>query len=298
MNLNKLEIIVLLAKHKKVTIVAEVLGVKQPTVSYHMKSLEEEYGVQLFEMRLGKVLFTEAGEALHHYAVKIHSLASEAGRVVNEFKNMERGSIRLGASYVPGIYLLSDLLIQFAKEHPHISINLEIKTAPVIHGMLLNHSIDIGIISSQERDIPGLYSEPVMDDELTLVLRPDHPFVNRTDLRPSDLAHEPFIFHDPQSSTRQMMLEWAQKHQINLHTRLELNSIEIIKRSVASGQGVTFMSKLAIQKELLSGELASIPIPDLQLRRFVYCCYHKERWLTSPIRLFLSLIKDRTYFRM
>lgn len=293
MNLNKLEIIVMLAKYKKVTAVAEALGVKQPTVSFHMKTLEAEYGVQLFEMRTGKVLLTEAGEALCHYAVRIHSLAGEARRVVNEFKNMERGSIRLGASYVPGTYLLPDILQQFTQQHPHISIQLEIKTAPVIHEMLLDHSIDIGMISSQQQDTPGLHSEPVLEDELVLALPPNHLFLGKPELKPQDIAVEPFIFHDPHSSTRQMMLQWARIHQIELQNRLEMNNIETIKRSVALGQGITFISKLAIGRELLSGELGSVPVPDLGLRRFISCCYHRERWLTAPIRSFLDLMKTQ-----
>lgn len=292
MNLNKLEIIVLLKQHKQVTAVANALGVKQPTVTFHMKSLEEEYGVQLFEARAGKVLLTEAGEALHHYAAQIQALAREARRAVHEFRSLERGTLRLGTSYVPGNYLLSGLLLEFSRLYPHIAVRLEIRTAPVIHDMLLNHSIDIGIISSEQPYALGLHWEPVMEDELVVVLPAGHPLAERNDVTPEELAREPFIFHDPQSTTRQMMLDWARQHEVSLHSKLELHAIEIIKRAVAQGQGITFMSRLPILEELRAGTLASIPIPRLAGKRMIYCGYHQERWLTGPMRAFLKQMRD------
>lgn len=91
MNLLKFQIVELLDKHRKVTAVAEVLGLKQPTVTYHMKSLEQEYGVKLFEPRMDKVILTEAGRALLHYAGKINSLAAEARRTAQEYGTPGRG---------------------------------------------------------------------------------------------------------------------------------------------------------------------------------------------------------------
>lgn len=140
--------------------------------------------------------------------------------------------------------------------------------------------------------MPGIYSEALMEDELMLVLPPGHPFVGRNDLQPSDLAREHFIYHDAQSSTRRMTTVWARQQQVELMSKLELNSIEIIKRSVIRGHGITFMSKLAILEELQRGELVSMPVPCWQLKRSVYCCYHKDRWLTAPMRALLQLIRS------
>lgn len=292
LSLNKLEIVVLLHQYKKVTDVANALGVKQPTISFHMKSLEEEYGVPLFVNRAGRILFTEAGEALHYYATQINALAKEAKRVIEEFQNTARGSINLGASYVPGIYLLSDLLMNYSKLYPNISINLKVDTAPAIYKMVLDHSIDIGLISSQKLNATELLIEPIITDDLVLVLPPNHPFVTNKTLTPFEIANEPFIFHDPKSSTRQLMDAWANEHELSIQAKLELNSIEIIKQSVALGHGITFMSKLAIQKELSSGQLVSLSIPNLQTQRHIYCCYHKERWLTTAMKLLLDEIRS------
>lgn len=92
MNITKLQIVVLIEKYKKVTDVAAELGLKQPTVSFHMKSLETELGTSLFQYRSGRVLLTEAGRALYQYAVRIVSLAVEAERSVKQFSSSLPGT--------------------------------------------------------------------------------------------------------------------------------------------------------------------------------------------------------------
>lgn len=76
LSLLKLHIVELLNKHHKITTVAELLGLKQPTVTFHMKNLEREFGVKLFDTRMGKIILTDAGNALLHYATKINALAA------------------------------------------------------------------------------------------------------------------------------------------------------------------------------------------------------------------------------
>ena len=176
MNLLKLEIVVLIKKYKKLTIVAEKLGVKQPTITFHIKSLEEELGVSLLELRSGRYFLTEAGEALHHYACKIDALMKEARRVTQEFKDFHKGAITIGASYVPATYLLPEIVYQFQCEFPNIKITLMVKTAPEIRTMLQNHEIDLGVISAAPFDESLLKQTNVMPDTLVLAFSKEHHF--------------------------------------------------------------------------------------------------------------------------
>ncbi|MEI0737267.1 LysR family transcriptional regulator [Paenibacillus sp. JTLBN-2024] len=142
LNLLKLQIIELLEKHHKITTVADLLGLKQPTVTFHMKNLEREFGVKLFDARMGRIILTDAGRALLHYASKINALASEAQRVVNDFDTLKQGTLSIGASYVPATYILPSILDSFTKSFPGIRVTLSVKTAPAIMQMLHSHQID------------------------------------------------------------------------------------------------------------------------------------------------------------
>ena len=89
-NLIKFQILEELYKSKKITAVAQALNLKQPTITFHLKAMEKEFGIKLFENRYGKIFLTEAGEALYHYAAKINALTLEAARVIKEY---DHGSI-------------------------------------------------------------------------------------------------------------------------------------------------------------------------------------------------------------
>lgn len=290
MNLSKLQIIVLIAKYKKVTDVANVMGIKQPTVTFHMKSLEEEFGVQLFEMRTGKVLLTDAGTALLHYASKIQALTQETFRVMKEYRNMGKGSLTIGASYVPGTYVVPGLIHQFSTAYPGIKFQLLIKPAPVIRTMLLEHSLDVGFISTQPFDEERLHQLHICDDELVVVFAPSHPLASLTKLEPHMIANENFIYHGTNSTTRQMTEQWANKYNINLQVSMELDSLEAIKRAVMLGNGISFVSRIAVEDDVNRGSLGMIPIPGSLDNRSIYVCYHRERWRSAQLQAFLSTV--------
>ncbi|WP_010277158.1 LysR family transcriptional regulator [Paenibacillus senegalensis] len=290
MNLKKLEVVVCLARYKKVTTVAEHLGLKQPSVTYHMKSLEEEMGVPLFEHRAGKVLLTDAGNVLLHYASKILALSQETKRVLREYKTYERGTLTIGASYVPGAYLLPEVIDRLAQIYPGITIRLKLNPAPNVLAMLAEHSIDVGLISYTAIEDPSLHICRVCPDDLVLAFPSGHPFAAREAVTPLDIAEEPFILHDSPSTTRRMTEEWAEKHSIKLKVNMEADSLETIKRAVRAGTGVSFISQMAIAEEAERKQLQYCPIPELSTKRFIFACYQRDRWLTSPIRTLLELL--------
>ncbi|MCR8635297.1 LysR family transcriptional regulator [Paenibacillus radicis (ex Xue et al. 2023)] len=288
MNLMKLRIVELLEQHKKITAVADALGLKQPTVTFHMKSLEQELGVKLFETRSGKIYLTEAGRALYHYSIKINSLAHEAQRVVKEFDQLGRGTLKIGASYVPGTYILPRIISSFTKLYPRINLTLVVKTAPVIKDLLLNHDIDLGVVSCEPFELPPLSAETFCEDEMVLVFSPLHKLASCAQLAPEQLLNIPFILHSPESSTRQMTMKWEQSNRIELNGQLEMDSLEAIKQVVMLGEGISFVSRLAVNKEVARGELECRPIPQNVHKRYVYSTYNLDR---SPSALMDSFVE-------
>ncbi|TKI94829.1 LysR family transcriptional regulator, partial [Bacillus wiedmannii] len=230
MNLLKLEIVVLIKKYKKLTIVAEKLGVKQPTITFHIKSLEEELGVSLFELRSGRYFLTEAGEALHHYACKIDALMKEARRVTQEFKDFHKGAITIGASYVPATYLLPEIIHQFQCEFPNIKITLMVKTAPEIRTMLQNHEIDLGIISAAPFDEPLLKEIKIIPDTLVLAFSKEHHFSKKENVSLQDIEKERILLHRNPSTTRDLLTQWSLTHNITFQSEIELDSLETMKQ--------------------------------------------------------------------
>ncbi|MDA1853366.1 LysR substrate-binding domain-containing protein [Bacillus anthracis] len=290
MNLLKLEIVVLIKKYKKLTIVAEKLGVKQPTITFHIKSLEEELGVSLFELRSGRYFLTEAGEALHHYACKIDALMKEARRVTQEFKDFHKGAITIGASYVPATYLLPEIVYQFQCEFPNIKITLMVKTAPEIRTMLQNHEIDLGVISAAPFDESLLKQTNVMPDTLVLAFSKEHHFSKKENVSLQDIEKERILLHRNPSTTRDLLTKWMLAHNITFQSEIELDSLETMKQILKYGNGVAFISKLAIEQEVQRNELRYIPIPGFEFQRNIYTIHHEDRWNSKIISFLLQSI--------
>ncbi|OWW09322.1 LysR family transcriptional regulator [Bacillus cereus] len=290
MNLLKLEIVVLIKKYKKLTIVAEKLGVKQPTITFHIKSLEEELGVSLFELRSGRYFLTEAGEALHHYACKIDALMKEARRVTQEFKDFHKGAITIGASYVPATYLLPEIIYRFQCEFPNIKITLMVKTAPEIRTMLQNHEIDLGVISAAPFDESLLKQMNVMPDTLVLAFSKEHHFSKKENVSLQDIEKERILLHRNPSTTRDLLTKWMLAHNITFQSEIELDSLETMKQILKYGNGVAFISKLAIEQEVQRNELRYIPIPEFEFQRNIYTIHHEDRWNSKIISYLLQSI--------
>lgn len=326
MNFIKLDILVLLDQHKKITAVADALGVKQPTITFHMKSLEEQYGVPLFETYGGRYKLTRAGTALLHYARKIRALGLEAGRIMAEQRSPEKGIFHIGASYVAGTYFLPVWIHQFREAYPEVEVRLTIRTAPVIRQMLAERQIDIGFISAQKASTEDeLYYEAICEDKLVVAYSVNHPLAKKNNIHqvitdcndltdgltnitpnfsmhsnadkstilPEELAAYPFLLHGSQSTTREMTNHWAQINNISFKNGIEMDSIESIKRTLVYGNNITFISYTAIQEEVAFGKLACEDIHKDLPQRMIFVCYNPERWISPQMNAFLEIIREQ-----
>lgn len=132
MNIQKLHVLISLVETRKMTDTANLLGLSTPTVSFHIKSLEEEYGIKLFRTNAGGYRLTDAGEMLYHYAKQLSQINDALEKSVEDYKNGENGSIKLGASGVPAQLFMPELIHQLAERYPRIKVSLDVKTAPEI----------------------------------------------------------------------------------------------------------------------------------------------------------------------
>ncbi|SFC69875.1 DNA-binding transcriptional regulator, LysR family [Bacillus sp. 491mf] len=290
MNHLKLKIIILVKKYQKLTIVADKLGVKQPTISFHIKSLEKEFGVPLFEVRLGRYFLTGAGEALYHYACKIDALMKEAKRVVAEFAEFNRGSLTIGASYVPATYVLPQIFYHFHHEFPNVNVSLIVKPAPEIRTLLRNHEIDIGVLSTEPFEEDTLKQTVILEDALVLAFSPNHVFTKKLNISLQDISKEQILLHRQSSTTRRLLTQWMTEHNIVFQSEIELDSLETMKQILKYGNGIAFISKLAIEQEVERNELCYLPIPDFELQRHIYAIYHEDRWNSKLVTYWLEAL--------
>ncbi|MNO23556.1 HTH-type transcriptional activator CmpR [compost metagenome] len=264
MNIVKLQIVVLIEKYKKVTDVAAEMGLKQPTVSFHMKSLESELGTPLFQYRSGRVLLTEAGRTLYQFAARIVALTADAERSMKQYSTLTSGHLQLEAGYMPGTYLLPKIISQFIRKYPDLDISLTVQPEAEIRERLRSREIQLAVLHSTDGQDSSFATRALAPNEAVLVFAPGHPFGDIKDLSPEQLVLEPWIQHEPASFLRGIADEWAQLNGVRVWGHAVVNSPEAIKGMIREGGGVGLFSKAGIQAEAASGSLRYLPLPGVQ----------------------------------
>jgi DNA-binding transcriptional LysR family regulator len=258
-------ILVYIEKYKKVTDVAKELNIKQPSVTFHMKSLEEELGTALFESKRGRMLLTEAGKALYPYALKITGLASEAKKVVQDYAALDKGTLHIGTDSIASISPLPEMINDFSKLHTGISIQVSVKPTQTIKQMLINQDVDIAFYysleTSQNMQEP-VQTETLCKDELVVIFGPHHPFAKLSTIGVQQIAKEFFIQHAEGSFIKEFTLDWSTNNRIHLWERIQMDSSEAIKLAVNAGDHISFFPKRGIKHELERGQLMYLPIPE------------------------------------
>ncbi len=288
MNLKKMQILVEIDKHKNITKAANALSIKQPTVTFHMKSLEDELNLTLFKSISGKIFLTDAGNALLHYAKRIMLLSDDATRLMEAFSMGQNRTFKIGASMVPATFILPKILGDFKKLYPSLPISLTVMTAPSIREMLCNYKLDIGIISTDYVDLDEIYSSKLCDDRMVLVYSPLHPLATHKKVSLDIVRDQNFILHTSNSTTRKLIDQWAEDNNISIKPYMEIGSTEAIKKSVINNVGVSILSKLSIREEFNSNKLMFSELPGSKLNRGIYIIYNRERYMLPIIKKFID----------
>ena len=260
---------------------AEILYLTQPTVSAHIKSLEEELDIPLFD-RLGReTVPTRAGDILYGYAKEIERLKLEAGEVINQFRGNMKGHLEIGGSTIPGEYLLPSMMGDFKREYPGITATVRIGDTKKIAEMVVNGDVELGFVGGAVDD-KVLQSTLFAMDELVLIASPS--FLKKS-ITMEELEAEPLVFREKGSGSRNALEKWMQKSSLSIddfYIAAEMGSTEAIKQSVKSGLGLSVISKLAVTEELADGRLKEVKLPGLPIKRNLYIISHKLR-SKSPI---------------
>ncbi len=233
-------------------------------------------------------------EALYHYAAKINALTLEAARIVKEYEH-GKGTIKIGASYVPATYLLPRILSNCSQENPKLSLSLKVKTAPTVLNMLQNHEVDVCIISSEPFELPNIMSKALLKDDMVVFFSKNHPLAGEPCLNTELLEKSSLIIHGENSTTRNITLKWLNYLGIKIDTLIELDSLEAIKHIVLLGQHISVISRLAIKSELTEGSLLCHEIPSKEAfitQRNIYYAINLNRKNSSSLTNFIDYLSN------
>lgn len=270
---------------------AESLYISQPAVSLHIQNLEKQLNVPIFDRGTRRVMFTEEGEILLRYGNRILSLCDETCRAIEDLRNLQGGTLIVGASQTTGTYLMPRLIGLFRQKYPQVAVQLQVHSTRRISWSVANGQINLAIIGGQ---VPSelkniLKVTSYAEDELVLILPKLHPFAKLDSIQKEDLYRLRFIALDRQSTIRKVIDEVLNTNGIDssrFKIEMELNSVEAIKNAVQSGLGAAFVSLSAIAKELELGILHKVKIENITIKRTLSIVVNPNKYRSKASETF------------
>ena len=291
--MKKLEAFCKVVDLKSFTRAAEAVFLTQPTVSEHVRSLEQELGQKLLD-RLGRVVEpTPVGRVFYGYARKILQARQEAVEAVKQYSGSLVGRIMVGCGTIPGTYLLPELIGRFRLQYPSIKATLRISSSRIISEKVLEEELDLGMVGAKWSE-SGLSWTRMFHDELILAVHPNHPWAHGKAVSLAEAVQEPFILREPGSGTRKVLFRILEENGLKpgkLREVAEIGSTAAIKEAVKAGIGISILSRCALRDDISCGRIAAVAIKGQTLKRSFYLVQRKNRELSPVASVFLEYLR-------
>lgn len=289
MEFDQLRLFVDLVREQSFTKVAGRNFITQPAVSLSIQKLEEELGTKLLERTTRKVLVTEEGWILYNYAREILDKAQEVKTVLQERQDRVLGSIRLATVHSVGLYELPASLKEFIRRYPEVNIHVEYKLSDQVYHAVVDGDVDLGLVAYPETR-SGVVSVPFFEDELVAICNPDHPLTAKDEVCLADLDGTAFVAFEAEIPTRKAIDAVLQEHSVRVEVRMQCDNIEILKKMVEVGLGISLVPLLAVRQEARTGALHVMRIADHAVRRPLAIIHRRGKNLSRPQQAFVDLL--------
>jgi DNA-binding transcriptional LysR family regulator len=273
---------------------AQAVHLTQPTISSHIKDLEEHFGCPLIDRLSKEAVPTDAGRLLYGYAQRLLALREEIETEMAQYQGKTRGRLVIGGSTIPGGYLLPRVVGRFKKRYPQIMLSLTIADTDRIIAGVLEGALEFGVVGAESRD-KNILQEILVSDEMRLIVPARHPWASKKKIALALLLAEPYITRERGSGTLRSLQESFRRmgHDTGeLNIVGEMGSTEAIRQGIKEGMGVSILSTMAIAEDLASGSLKAVAVEGLDLTRHFYITRHRQRSLSPLGAAFIDFLKE------
>lgn len=294
MNLDYLKTYLEVIKLGSFSEVAKKLSISQPAVSFQIQKLERDLGVRLIDRSQKVITMTEAGKRLIRFAESVEEERDSLQHDLDQLREEVTGDLVIAASTIPGEFLLPAILGEFKGLHPTIRAQVVVSDSLTVISKVRDGAYEVGFcgITPEGQE---LESFKIADDEIILIVFPEHPFADRREVSLAELEGEPLIFREETSGTQQSLQALlSQAGDLKRWVpNLVLGTTQAVVSAVEVRAGIAFVSNLAIKKSLALGLVKQVTVGGLRLSRDFYCIYRRERVISRLLGEFISFVQIR-----
>ncbi|HVB57472.1 MAG TPA: LysR family transcriptional regulator [Candidatus Acidoferrales bacterium] len=292
MDLASLQVFQAVVRERSFSRAAEKLYRTQPAISISIGKLEEWVGQPLFVRGSRAGTLTDAGLLLLEYANRMLNLREEILKGMRELRGLKRGQISLGVNE-SSIHALLPALARYRRLHPGIHIRVHRVFSREVPREVLNHHLDVGVISylPEEQELAAV---EFYRDSLTVVVWPSHRLAKRGEVNIADLGEETFVGHIVESPYRQRVVQMFARHHVPLKMDIEMPTIESIKLFVEMKKGIAIVPRMCVEPEIERGLLRELHLRQMRIHRRLYLVYRQDRPLTAAAQALVEILRRKS----
>ena len=290
MDLQSLNIFIQVAELNSFTRAAEKLGYSQPTISFQIKQLEKELGVQLFDRVGHTVSLTEAGKSALHYAQSICQLSQEM--VMGDKKYDVNGIVRIAMAESLVNPLIATTFSDIKSKYPQLSINIMTGMTAELFDLLNHNEVDlICVLDSPVRDTSYIV---VSEEEINVhvVVSKNNPLAVKKNIKIDDLLSQSFILTEKGMSYRRLFDEEMAKHKIEILPILEMSNPKSICNLVKEDLGISFLPDFVTNKAVEEGSIVRLHVKGLDIKIWKQLLYHRDKWVNSQMKALIQHLSN------
>jgi DNA-binding transcriptional LysR family regulator len=289
-SLRQLRVFEAAASSRSFSKAAAALHLTQPGVSMHIKELETNAGLPLFE-RIGRKLYvTEAGQELLARAREILRALKDAEDTLDGLRGLRRGRINL-AVVSTAKYFAPQLLARFGRDFPELEIRLAVNNRDSVIEQLVANEVDLAIMGRSPQSL-DMVAEPFAQNPHVIIAAPDHPLAAGRAISVATVARENFIVREPGSGTRLAMQQFFEEHKLVCNVAMEMASNETIKQAVMAGMGVSFISRHTIDLEIQTQRLVVLDVSGTPIIRQWHMAHLAKKRLSPTAVAFKEFVLE------
>ncbi len=289
---HQLNVFLIAADTLNFTEAAQRLHMSQPSVSQHIQSLEQQFGLALFNRAGRHMELTDAGIALVPLAREMVSRSIQIKETMESLKGEVYGHLMVGCSTTPGKYVLPQILAAFHRHHPRVKVTCQVAPQKDALQLLVDGEVHFALASENLVSSRDVELRKFMTDPVVLLCPLDHPWASRGEIDPEELPDAEFIVREENSGTRITVRKALEGHEISedeLETLLTLGNSEAIAIAVQEGMGVGFVSSL-VYTRIVKDKVATVKIRGMNIERDIFIARNIRIPATAAQTAFWSFI--------
>ena len=288
MNLNPLNTLIVVAKHRSISRASEELYRTPPAITKQIKTLEKEYGIQIFEKKAKRRILTEDGKKLLNYANRLIDLANESKEAFSGDHGRVTGLLKIATIFAVGVYILPKLIRSFSDKYPDPDVNIELNNSDNVIRAVKRHDANFGFVGKKLED-PLISFHLFYRDRICLVTGATQS-IKKKKMTWKEVEGLTFIRRERGSDIRDATDLWLKERSISLRAKMELNDTEAIKECLKCGIGFSLLPQSTIQNDVESGFIRAVSVPHLNLSQHYYICHYSDKSFSQPERVFLKFL--------